>query len=332
MLLWWIEKDPVGRVRGSVFKTHRRDAVVTREGQTLRIKTMTINVRDLRFLGMLPGNPVTPPEGATAVNAVLSLNMAPDSPGFEGQVQTYLEQLGNGARGVTHLAPVGQAVAAIEVAAALEMLGGIPQLAIVNFADKRVSWLDANAYRHQTVRSRRSEISHGEAFAGYTVLDGAGRGLTALQLTELAAKIGVPETDIRVISVSMGQVDLSSAESATAGMTDKLLTTGLTVEDWTGNRVLFLPGGAGIVSLIQALTIHGLSEAWPTVIRLAQDVGKVYHVAEIVHAQNMRQWAVGLAGHLDSMKPTVTLAGNVTDDARGRFEALARELVVDFRG
>lgn len=284
---------------------------------------------------MLPTPSLTStPDGMDRSNtAVLSLDF---SQPFIPQIQAYIEALGNDARGVTNVALVGQGVAAILVLPALEMLGSLPSIGLIPFGKKEVvDWVAGADFRHNEVRSRRKELSHGETFAGFTVLDGSGRGLTSLQLTELAAQLGVEEIAIRVVNIqagTRGQVDLTSAESATAGMADLLVQTGLTVEDWTSGRIMFLPGGAGIVGALQALAIHGISEAWPKVIRLNADADKVFRVAEIVDPQALRQWAVGLAARLDAAKPVVALAGEIPQAFREALAALAAEHGVEVRG
>lgn len=266
-------------------------------------------------------------------NHPLNLNL---SLPLEGQVKAYLKSLGNEALGKKRVVLTGQPVAAILTLPGLEMLGGLsslPNLALIPYGKTEVvDWVNLADFRHNVVRSRRAEIPGGEAFAGYTVLDGAGRGLTAGQLTELAQKLDVKETDIRTIGVAMGQVDLTSAAAATAGMVDKLLSTGLTTADWTGGRVLFLPGGAGIVAALQATAIHGLSESWPQTIRLNAGADRVFHVEAVENPQAMRQWAVGLAREMEAAKPVVSLSGTVPEEFRTALEELAKTYGVTIRG
>ena len=289
----------------------------------------------MKFLNMLPAAALpTAPEGmGQTTNVVLNLDFGMP---FRRQVRAYLEALGNDARGNTHVALVGQAVGAVLMLPALEMLGGLPRVALIPFGQKAVvDWIPLADFRHNQVRSRRRELLHGEAFEGYTVLDGSGRGLTPLQKTELASALDVDESMIRVINIQAGvkgQVDLTSAQTATAGMTDILVRTGLTVEDWTSGGVVFLPGGAGIVAALQATSIHGISEAWPQTIRLNKGADGEFHVAEVVDPQAMRQWAVGLASRLDADKPVVSLAGAIPEAFRAALVALAAEHGVELRG
>lgn len=284
------------------------------------------------FLSMLPLTSLPLTDGWK--NCLLSLNF---NTSFEGQVKEYLMALGNDARGVTHVALVGQAVAACLMLPALEMLGGLPAIALVPFGQKSVSdWVNSSNFRHNTVRSRRAELRSGKTFPGFTVLDGSGRGLTPLQHTELAAQLSVAPEMIRVVNIQAGvrgQVDLSSAKAATAGMADLLVNaTEVTMEDWTSGRIIFLPGGAGIIGALQAISIHGISEAWPRVIRLHADGEKVFHVAEVVDPQAMRQWAVGLAAQLDAAKPAVILTGTIPEAFRTNLLELARVHGVEVRG
>jgi hypothetical protein len=115
-------------------------------------------------------------------------------------------------------------------------------------------------------------------------------------------------------------------------MADLLIQSSLTVQDWTSGRVLFLPGGAGIVGALQAISIHGISEAWPRTIRLNKGSDNEFHVEEIVDVQSMRQWAVGLAAKLESEKPIVALSGNIPEGFRAALELLANEHGVTIRG
>ncbi|OGL94692.1 hypothetical protein A2348_03105 [Candidatus Uhrbacteria bacterium RIFOXYB12_FULL_58_10] len=301
---------------------------------TAATNTAATPVADLSMIPALPGQ----------VNAPLMLDFARP---FVPQVQTYFEGLGNDARGNSRVALVGQGVAAILCLPALEMLGGLPVVIFKGFAtDAPLVEVDLKEFRHVIARDRRKERSNGEAFAGFTVIDGSGRGLsrpdpenpedrTPDQLGELAAQLGCGVDEIRVLSCqagNRGQVDLTSAEGAIAGMVDQLVGLGLTAEDWTSGRVIFLPGGMGIVAALQAVAIHGLSEAWPWVIRLAADAEKAFHVAEVVDAQAMRQWAVALSAQLDAAAPIATLSGEIPDEFRNALAALAARYGVEIRG
>lgn len=208
---------------------------------------------------------------------------------FAAQIQKILESAGVGLRTATEIALPGQAVAAILTVAGLEMLSGLPVLTLYALGQKteRVGILNLGAYRHETVRSRRGEIQHGDAHLGYTVLDGSGRGLSPTQVGELAETLNVTADSIRVTDANVGQIDWTNP---TMGMVEKLLATGLTVADWASRRVLYLPAGAGIAAALQATTIHGLGESWPRTIRLAAGADKVFHVVEVVDPQEMRQW------------------------------------------
>jgi hypothetical protein len=177
--------------------------------------------------------------------------------------------------------------------AGLEMVSGLPNLTLYTFGQKveRVGSLALNDYRHQTVRARRNEIPQGEASAGYTVVDGSGRGLTDVQRVELAERLGVKPEDIRIVDANVGQVDFTKP---TEGMVEKLLGTGLTVADWASRRVVYLPAGSGLAAVIQATAIHGLSESWPRTIRLNKGADNAFYIEELVDPQDMRQWGTSI--------------------------------------
>lgn len=209
---------------------------------------------------------------------------------FVPQVQKILESAGAGLMGREGEVTVsGQAVAAILMAAGLEMVRGLPLLTLYNIGQQveRVGVLDLSDYRHNQVRSRRGEIPDGEAFAGYTVLDGSGRGMTPAQIGELAIILGTDPGEIRVLDANVGQVDWTNP---TVGMVDRLLATDLTKADWARRRVSYLAAGAGLAAVVQATAIHGLSESWPKTIRLAKGDDGGFHVVEVCDPQDMRQW------------------------------------------
>jgi len=220
---------------------------------------------------------------------------------FVPQIQNILEAAGPGLRNASEIAVSGQAVAAIVMVAGLEMVSGLPNLTLYTFGQKveRIGALALSDYRHQTVRARRSEIPQGEAYAGFTVIDGSGRGLTDVQSAELAEHLRVKPEDLRIVNANVGQVDFTKPAE---GMVEKLLGTGLTVADWASRRVLYLPAGSGLAAVIQATAIHGLSESWPRTIRLS-NVGyedKAFHVAEVVDPQDMRQWGTNLVAKMQA--------------------------------
>ena len=98
-----------------------------------------------RFLSMLPTTSISEQQPAPDATAVLNLDFAKP---FVPQVQSYLEALGNSARGNTRVALVGQGVAAILMLPALEMLGGLPQVALVPFGSKSVAdWVSTADFR-----------------------------------------------------------------------------------------------------------------------------------------------------------------------------------------
>ena len=218
---------------------------------------------------------------------------------FVGQVQAILESAGA-------VVVTGQAVAAILMVAGLEMVRGLPKLTLFTLGQniERVGALDLGDYRHNTVRSRRGEIPGGKAFEGYTVVDGSGRGVTDVQFSELAEKLGVKPEEIRVVNAGVGQIDFGDP---TAGMVNKLVLTGLTVADWATRRLVYLPAGSGLVAAIQAVTMHGLGESWIPVIRLNKGEDGAFHVAEICDPQNMRQWGTAMVGRWNADQSAETL-------------------------
>ncbi|OGC55551.1 hypothetical protein A3A78_01180 [candidate division WWE3 bacterium RIFCSPLOWO2_01_FULL_41_18] len=225
---------------------------------------------------------------------------------FLAQVQKILESAGPGLRTAGEVALPGQAVAAILATAGLEMVSGLPTLTLYSIGQKaeRVGVLDLGGYRHQAVRSRRGDVPQGEAFLGYTVLDGSGRGMSAGQLGELAQILDVAVEEIRAIDANVGQIDWADP---TKGMVDRLIATGLTKADWASRRVLSLPAGAGLAAALQAATIHGLSESWPRTIRLASGADKAFHVGEIVDPQDMRLWGTNMTAKWQSDATAGTL-------------------------
>lgn len=231
----------------------------------------------------------------------LNLNMgAPFAP----QVQAYIESLGESARGVSHLAIVGQAVAAGLVLPAMEMLGGLPSVALLPMGQKEpAGWLPTADFRHNTCRAMREEA--GPVPAGYTVIDGGGRGLTPAQLEELAALLGCEVGEIHVSSTNPGQVNIAdlggqAGVDVALGIKSALQVAGFPVAECDTSRLLFVPAGAGIVGLVQALALHGFTGAWPRTVRLAGTPATGFKVAEVTDPQAMRQWAVQFAASLDA--------------------------------
>ncbi len=273
-------------------------------------------------LNMLPGL-----ELEDARKAILSLDM---SSAFTPQVEAYLRGLGD-PRGIKRVGLVGQAVAASLILPALEMLGGLPAVALQGFGQQAglLGWLELADYRHNLVRPRRADLANGDAFAGITVLDGGGRGITPQQKTELAALLNVEEDAIRVFDVSMGQVDMAAPQN---GMVEKVIATGVTFSDLTSGRVLHLPAGSGLVAAVMATTIYGLSEAWPRTIRLNKGGDGAFHVEEIVDPQAMRQWGVALGREIEEAAPRCTLTGNLPEGFRQALANLAMEFGVEVRG
>jgi hypothetical protein len=223
---------------------------------------------------------------ATVVSA-LNLDMAKP---FAEQVTAFFEKAGD-LSGYSEFALPGQAVAAILTLPVLEMSVGFPVTPVLDIGKKQVvGVLDLGRYRHNVVRPRRSELLRGEAYAGYTVIDGAGRGLTPAQLVELKKLLG--NEDVRVLAAPLGQLDFTNP---TAGVVDTLLKTDVNWETLTSGQVLYLPAGMGLGAVIQATAIYGLSEVWPKTIRLNRNPDGTFSIAEVVDPQSLRAFGVGIA-------------------------------------
>lgn len=262
----------------------------------------------------------------TTVNA-LNLDMAKP---FVEQVTTFLKKAGDISGYGSFMLP-GQGVAAILSLPVLEMSVGFPTTPVYDVAKKAVvGELALGNYRHEVVRPERAKLTSGEAYAGYTVIDGAGRGMTPVQLDELKKLIG--SEDIRVLAAPLGQLDFTDP---TKGVVETLLATGINFETLTSGRVLYLPAGMGLGAVVQATAIYGLSEAWPKVIRLNRNADGSFGVAEICDPQALRQFGVQLAaGWREAVAPVAVprelfdrvvglLRLNGGDGAADEMEALA---------
>lgn len=231
-------------------------------------------------------HPAIPADKVSPINLVFSVP-------FEAQVKAYFEAQGD-LRGYNCHGLPGQAVAAILALSVLEMTVGLPTVRIFKPGEGVVGDpLVLDEYRHNVVRPRRVEIPDGETYAGYTILDGAGRGLTPDQEAELQEALG---GEIRVVNVSFTPEETADlAEFDWSMIADRLIATSrLTKSDWTSGRVIFLPPGLGFLAAVMAAAVHGLSEAWPRTIRLNRRDDGSFHVDEIVDPQGMRQFGVML--------------------------------------
>lgn len=74
---------------------------------------------------------------------------------------------------------------------------------------------------------------------------------------------------------------------------------------------------------LQALTIHGISEAWPRTIRLNKGSDNEFHLDEIVDPQGLRQYGVSLQAKWRDAQPTVILSGEIPEDFRQLLVELA---------
>jgi len=228
---------------------------------------------------------------AIPADTVKPINLDFSSP-FAPQITGYFDNLED-IRGTKGTGLPGQAVAAALTLPVLEMATGLPTMYLFGFGKdiKVVGELDLSDFRHNQVRSRRSESPDGEAFAGYTILDGAGRGVESFQLQEIAENLNTTTDNIRVVDVSMGHIDPADPAK---GLVDRLIGTGLTRADWTSGRLLFLPPGFGPLSIVMSVAIYGLTEVWPRAIRFNREDDGTFHVAEIVDPQSLRQFGVKL--------------------------------------
>lgn len=265
------------------------------------------------------------PAFKTDTNVPATLDFASD---FIPQIQKILESAGSGMINADEITLSGQAVAAILMLSGLEMLRGLPKMTLFKFGEKieRTGVLNTADYRHKVVRNRRGEIPQGAAFAGYTVLDGTGRGLTAIQRKELAKLLRTRQNRIRVLDVNVGQVDFE--KDPTAGMVDKLLNCGMTIADWAARKFFYLPAGSGLAAALQATTIHGLSESWPRTIRLNKLADGEFHIQEVVDPQDMRQWGAELRGSWESDQTAAVLAEIAASASITSVKAEGNTLVV----
>jgi hypothetical protein len=255
-----------------------------------------------------------------------ALNLDMNQP-FAPQVTAFFQKAGD-LTGYGSFALPGQSVAAILALPVLEMSVGFPVIPCYDIGRKAVvGELALGEYRHNTVRPRRAELAHGEAYAGFTVIDGAGRGLTPTQLDELKKLVG--SGDIRVIAAPLGQLDFTNP---TKGVVETLLATGVNWETLTSGRVIYLPAGMGLGAVVQATAIYGLSEAWPKVIRLNRSPDGSFEVTELCDPQALRQFGVQLAAGWREAKPVVTVSGTVPEEFRTALMALAAQHGVEMCG
>lgn len=232
---------------------------------------------------------------------------------FADQVRAFFEAMAD-TRDYNITGLPGQAVAAALALPALEMTRGLPTMSLFGFGKevKVLGSLDLSDYRHNHVRPRRTEVPDpdGEAYAGYTILDGSGRGVEEFQLAEIVAALNTTPDLVRVFDVSMGHIDPANPE---AGLVDRLIQTGLVKADWTSGRLIYLPPGFGPLAIVMATAIYGLSEVWPRVIRLNREADGTFHVAEICDPQAMRQFGVQLRAKWDAGNAPVAVPRELYD-------------------
>ncbi|MFH1744975.1 MAG: CRISPR-associated protein Csx15 [bacterium] len=249
--------------------------------------------------------------------------------GFEQQVRSYFEKTSN-LRGIKTFGLPGQATAAILSLPVLEMSVGLPTMFLFGFGReiKVVGELNLANYRHNIVRPRRNDCPEGEVFSGWTVLDGAGRGIENYQLAEIVEIVGVDQDNIRIIDVSVGHVDPADP---TKGLVDRLIESGLTKIDWTSGRIVFLPPGFGPLAVVMATTIYGLSEVWPRTVRLNRRDDGTFHVDEVLDPQSLRQFGTELIKRWVEAIPAVTMSGKLPDGFEGELRTIAKRFGVKVR-
>jgi hypothetical protein len=270
---------------------------------------MTTKQKELRIVSFHPAL-------ADAKNVedlfTLSLDMAPEA-NFEEQVKDFFSKLPPVLRAsYDEFGPMGQSVASILCLPIMEMSGAPMKIGIWNFFGERyrACQFDLSHYRNNIVRPLRNKRPDGEAFAaGYTILNG-GHPMTDEQLNVLAEKLNTAVDKIRVISVSVGQLDPNSpaivngnrAEKDDSGnfvnpisIEQQLVETGLTVADWESGRILYNPAPMSWAANIQASAIYALAGVWVPTIRIAM-VGErpntQFLLAEVVYPQTLRQFGV----------------------------------------
>jgi len=247
----------------------------------------------MKVLNMLPGVKMNSKE--------VILNLDFNLP-FVPQVQKYLKDIGD-PRGIEKVGLTGQGTAAIICLPALEMLGGLPEIALIPFREREVAgWLNSRTFRHETCREmRRKEDAGKSAPRGFTVIDGGGRGLTEDQIGQLAKEIGCDTTEIRVFSTNPGQVDIAdlggeAGKKIAEGIKSAMIEGQFPVNETADvSRLMFVPHGGGIVATVQALALHGFLGSWPQTVRIAGSPADGFKVREVVDPQSMRQWATNLA-------------------------------------
>ncbi len=186
----------------------------------------------------------------------------------------------------------GQGVAAILGLPVLEMSCGLPNaIAVMNIGTKEiVGKLDLADFRHSIARPMRSRLGNGIVTnADFILLDGAGRGLQDYQKKELEEVIA---GTVEVLSIPIGHIDF---QEPTNGILETIIATGISFDQLTSGKILYLPPGLGLAAAIQATALYGLSEVWIQTIRMNQKEDGRFHVEEVVRPQELRQFGVKLA-------------------------------------
>ena len=221
----------------------------------------------------------------TTIVNVLNLDFE-SSQSIDLQVVKHYSALGDIRKNADEVALTGQPLAAIFQAALMELSIGLPNITLFGFGrdTSRLGAFDLADFRHNQVRARRKELPQESDFNGITILDGAGRGFPNHQCQEIASSMATP-TEVRILDISMGQVDPAAPEK---GVVDKIIKSGVSVQDFTEQRVIFNPPGFSPLAVVMAVAIHGLSETWAQTMQLAK-AHTTFHVVAVIDVQNLRQ-------------------------------------------
>ena len=134
----------------------------------------------------------------------------------------------------------------------------------------------------------------GQAHPGWTVLNGSGREIPDFQKAELAEKLGIEISAIRVLDAPADKI--ANFEDPAAGMAEKLAAlTEMTQLDWVSGRIVVFVPGLGLGAVLFSTAVYGLAERWPMVANLQSGADRAFHLVELCDPQPMRDWGQALA-------------------------------------
>lgn len=261
--------------------------------------------------------------------------------GVSDQVHEYLLGLGD-PRGITHLAVVGQAAPAIVTIATLQLLGGLPEIAVMPPSTPPVfhGWFDSDVFRQEVVRPHRADFPQGEASGRWFILDGGGR-LSQTQKAGIIDRLdGATEENVVVIAAGgASTVDFAGLVGGKGVdavrilnlLVDALLAAEVTSGDLTAGRVVLAPPGNALAAIVAALVLNGLSERWPLTVRYGGPAVQ-FGVTEIVNPELEREWAKATEATLVAAEPRAALSGNIPEAFRAALLTLAAEHGVQILG